>query len=863
MNEEDSINKIKSIYNKKSKLLLSFQKNKSTKNYITFNPITNNKRNNKLINLNKKFVNRPKSTINKINEFFKSDVNKLSININKNTIEQELYNGKNFQNYFIKKNKIIYLLRKVFIILPNDKNQMYTKYYPTDLFFNFYFPIRIFNSQINTDYINNPTKDDIICDDLNHILHEVYKYLKLSIYDSVKMEIYDEKFHSIVKESQLFINTKRIIYVKISYLKEKQVISWKKKIESKLFPIDDNYLIKTENRLINNKIPSLYKDVSTEYNHNDIRIITTYKNKSLLKNMLGKKINLTENNFNVDTKNLYNKTITNPNTNNNTINNTIMKTNYKTFSNESEKNKYELNPDYYNYLDENDNYEEEIISNIFVSADENNFLSLKKSRKSLSLFSKNLIKRVLNTENKGTQGKLNFSFNEKENNSNSINYYSSTSKTNKMNNGNNNSQQNKNNIKDLKEIKNIKEVKKIKIGKKFKHKSNKNVLYNLIKKNRIGKIKNNLLSPLLFNFDVNDIINNKYVLKYLTNKNKENLEKDIIQIKSSIFKIKNLNEDDSTSHRKKIFGIKTNMKLAKKDINYNLNEEEENEEVKIKMYTEKNRKKYCNLNMKMKEFIINEIDNLFTNEETEDFKSLNCNYILINELKNFPVYKLKKEFLFYTCLSFRIKLKYGDLLNKIKDILLNNNNNENYIKEIFLLDDMDNCLNYLDEIFTKLINNKMYLFRYIGSSQKDIRIDYIFFILFMIYNGNLLEKKVDKKLIFLSLECIDISFNKEINFQQYCNYKLVMNKNIYIIYNKKFNFIKDFIIRVLVNERFNKKNFIEKLTKIFDININDIKNIFKFDMCSIKLKQNIDVYKKVEKLYEDFLNYYSFSISEN
>ena len=133
----------------------------------------------------------------------------------------------------------------------------------------------------------------------------------------------------------------------------------------------------------------------------------------------------------------------------------------------------------------------------------------------------------------------------------------------------------------------------------------------------------------------------------------------------------------------------------------------------------------------------------------------------------------------------------------------------------------------------------------------------------MIYNGNLLEKKVDKKLIFLSLECIDISFNKEINFQQYCNYKLVMNKNIYIIYNKKFNFIKDFIIRVLVNERFNKKNFIEKLTKIFDININDIKNIFKFDMCSIKLKQNIDVYKKVEKLYEDFLNYYSFSISEN
>ena len=855
MNEEESINKIKSKYNYNQRLLLSFPKNKSSIYYntITSSLNTNNKKKIKLINFNKKFINRPKSTISKINEFFRSNIKNHSNNSHINTIEQEILSFRNntlsennFQNDFIKINKIVYLLRKLFVILPNDKKQMYTKCYPTRLFFNFYFPIRTSNYKANLDFIKAPKKEDIICDDLNHILHEVYKYLKLSIYDSVKMEIYDEKFNPIIKEWQLLTSNRRIIYVKISYLKEKEIISWRKRVESKLFPIDDDYLIKKEKKLFNNQIPSLYKDEGTEYNNNDIRIISKYKDKSDLNNVLTKKINLTENCLNVDTKNLYNKI--NSNANNHNYNKTVS-------NNESEKNKTELNLDYYKEIDK-DNYEEEIIDNLFVSSDEKNFLSLRKSRQSLSLFSKDLIKKVLNTESKGTQGKINFSLSEENKNknkdisnsntniNNNYNYYTSNIKTININNGNDIFQQ---------EPKSSKCIKKIMENKIVKNKKNKGVLYNLIKQNKTYKIKNNLLSPLLFNFDVNDIINNKYVLKYLTNKNKEKFENEIFTIKCRNIKIKNLNEEDSNSHRKLFIDKKSNNKLPKKARNNVFNLEHDEDE--IKEYKEHNLKKYCNINMKLNEFIINGIDSLFTNEETGDFKSLNYNYILINELKEFPISKLKKEFLFYSCLSLRLKLNYGNLLNKIKAILLDNNSNGNDIQDIFLLEDFDNLLNYLDDIIHKLINNKMNLFRYIGYSNADIKINYVFLILFIIYNGNLLEKNGSKKIIFLSLECIDIPFDRDMNFQHYCDYKLVMTKNSYISYNKKFNFIKDLLLRVLVNENFNKKNTLGKLNVIFDINFNDIKNIFKLDMCTVKSKQNIEVYKKIEKLYEDLLSY--------
>ena len=100
-------------------------------------------------------------------------------------------------------------------------------------------------------------------------------YIKLKF----KNEIYDEKFHPIVQESQLFVNKKKFIYVKLTYLDERKNISWQKRIDSKLFPLNDDYLIKQLNSINNNnKIPCLYRDASTEYNKKDIQ----NKNKSKL-----------------------------------------------------------------------------------------------------------------------------------------------------------------------------------------------------------------------------------------------------------------------------------------------------------------------------------------------------------------------------------------------------------------------------------------------------------------------------------------------------------------------------------------------------------------------------------------------------
>lgn len=847
MNEEDSINKIESVYNNKQKLLLSFEKNHKLQKKI-FN-INKNKKS--FVNFKNRINERPKSSINVVNNIIESNLKAYSINtlnsfiINDNIIsnlknnnmkEEELVlHTKINPNCFIKKNNKIYLLRKLFIILPNDKNKMYTKYYPEDLYINFYFPILIINSKININFIKNYSKKDIICDDLNHILYEVYKYLKFSIYDPIKMEIYDEKFHRIIKPSQLFINIKRIIYVKITYLNDKQKNSWRKKIDSKLFPLDDDYLIKQGNKLKNYKIPSLYRDVSTEYNNLDTQIKNKCKNNnSPIKNTFVKDTNITEKNT-IESKYLYEST-----TNNKTI--------YQTYSNESKREDNKIIKDYYT----KDIYEQQIMDSIIGYPNEKNILILKRNSKTLDHYKKKLIQKVLNTKNKSTQNKLNSLFNIKDKDKK---YYNNVLNPKTINNYNY-----KNRKKIINENNHLLEE---------KHKPSQNILLNLIKKNKGGKIRNTLLSPLLFNFNVEDVINNNYILTYLSNKNKEKFESNIFQIKCNNFKLKNLNNEDSNSHRKKSFNhnkkrimsskeqniiIKKDLNNNAKDNNYNLEEKDENDEMtKYKM--KENEGEFCNINSKINNFISNDIDDFFTNEETEDFKSLKCNYILINELKGFPLSKLRKDFLLFACLSKKIKSKFGELYSQINSILLNKNED---IKNIFLLNDFDILLNYLDEIFINIKNNKMNLFRYIGYTNSDLKINYLFFILFVFYNKYLIKKSADKNLIFTCLECVEINFDTEINFQKYCDYKLLLTKSNYTSYNKKFNFIKDFILRILIKENFNKKNMVERLKSIFDINLNDIKNIFNLDMCTVKLIKNNDVYSKIENLYDTFINYYCY-----
>ena len=66
---------------------------------------------------------------------------------------------------YIKNDNIFYLLRKLFIILPLDKKEMYTRYYPSNLFFNFYFPTRFIDIKIDDYLIRGPRENDIVCND--------------------------------------------------------------------------------------------------------------------------------------------------------------------------------------------------------------------------------------------------------------------------------------------------------------------------------------------------------------------------------------------------------------------------------------------------------------------------------------------------------------------------------------------------------------------------------------------------------------------------------------------------------------------------------------------------------------------------
>ena len=849
MKIEDSPNKIKSVYNRKPKLLLEFKNNaNSEKKHSKYNLIYNSRIN----KFNSISIDRPRSSINNDN-FEETKFSNPSIK-QKKTISQEIlfWNKKhifpprlNIQDNLVKKNNIIYSLRKLFIILPNDKKQMHTKSYPTNLNFEFYFPVRIINSKYNIDFIKNSSQNDILCDDLNHILYEVYKYLKLSIYDSVKMEIYDEKFHPIVQESQLFVNKKRFIYVKITYLDEKKNISWQKRIDSKLFPLNDDYLIKQFNSINNsNKIPCLYRDASTEYNKKDIQ--NKHKSKSVIQKIIIKNASLKNNkklNINLITSNKSNH-----------------------INKDSASNKEE---DKFCSIHLSDAYEEENMETFAKYKDNNKYITIKKNSRAFNSQDNTLLKKTISNENKLVQDNFNTIYNTQETDKD-------IKSDKKFNSNNISKSMNYNSLSN--DSKNLRENNRIKETSENKKKTCKNnVLMNIIKRNQEGAKGNAYISPLLFNFDVSDIINNKYIVQYLSYKNKEKFENNIFQIKCKNFKIKNISNDDSNSHHKKSKNILKNQKrisknknLIKKsilnsyitksenishfDINDNDEENEKFNEEIIKAKMDQNINIFCDLNNKINDFITNEIDYSFTNEETDDYKSLKCNYILINELKGFPIYKLKKQFLLFSCLSQKMNSKYEELIPKMTSILLDKNEN---IKNIFKLNDIDKLLEYVNAMFTNIKNNKRNLFRYIGSTNNDLKIPYLFFVLFVIYNKSLIRNNADKMLIYLSLECAEIEINSEINFQQYCNYRLLMKRNKYINYHKKYNYIKDLMLRVLLKEKFNKDRMIERLKSIFEVDKIDIKNIFNNDMCSVKLRKNANIFIKIEEIYDKLINYYN------
>ena len=777
MDEELEVSTIKSVYNKKPNIVLLIKRNnrKVNTNYIPKIPFylgeskktkdispksnrTKKKEINELYNLkslpNNKKVTKNRFSFNnyKINHSLEKPKNNIKIFPFINETETITVVKEKKQD-LIKKNKTVYLLRKLYIILPNEKIKRNKDLKISKQLF-FYYPTDIKSKRV-IDYIETAKKNDTICNNLRDIFLEVYRHLKLFQTDNLKLEIYDEKFHPIKMESQLFDNKIRIIYVKISYINNEKIKAWKERL--KLRPFISNFIYLNKNIPEKISLNRIFNDASTEKEESKITInIGNIKNKN--KNIKIKK----RGNYSYSISNeLYNSTKYN------TINQVSDE------KNTIDKLKFNLLKDKTNKL--------------IFSYDKKNLSITKKSNKTLETsFLKN-------------SDKISSLFND---------------------------------------LKNCERIDKKNVVGIHKHKIKKNFFFNIINKN--GGKRNYLLTPFLFNFDVTDIINNKYALKYLTNKNKVQKENETFKTKNK-FEIKTLNIEESNSKRileknDAIPNIKTNF-IDKNKNNY----------IQADSIIEKNKNLLFELNLKINEFIDNNIDTLMSNEEIDDFRYLSCNYVLINELKEFPLLKIKKKFAFLVYLSQKIS-------NKYKDIFINMNSFPDFLDNILKMPQFENALNYLNSIYNNIIKRKNYLIGYLGAANIDLKISFNFFLLFIFFNKNLIDKNPKNKLIYISFECIDIKINSGIDFQQYCDYNLLLTRNDYLNYNKKYNFIKDLVLRIFISENFNIKRSIKQLKVIYnDINITRIMNILNLDMISVKLEENLETYNVVNAIYNGYL----------
>ena len=775
MEEEYVINTIKSVYSHKPKILSAFQRNnrKVNTHYIpkissklnefkNINNFSPEKTNSSISNnMNSKTIYNDKFRFKTVANF-KID---HSINKNKNNIylepiysKTETVEFKDKKSDLIKIDKTVYLLRKLYIILPKDKMKFQNDFHQLKMQLYFYFPIDIKSRRI-IDLIRTGNKNDIICKNLKDIFLMVYKYLKLSSSDFIKSEIYDGKLHPIKLESQLIMKQIRIIYVKITYISEEEINSWRKRIKSRLFFSELNFLKKKipDKKELNN----IYNDVSTEMNPEDSKNITNrkIKNKSLTS-------------FNKHIYKDVNYLLKEENNNS---------TRYNTINQISEGIK--------------------IKDNLKLDLKSGNNHKIIKSGEIKIIQNTHNKKKILDSENSDNNGIYRRTWNKKNNL-----------------------------INEKKE-----EINKLKLEKKF--------FADLFRKN--GMKKNELISPFLFNFDVTDIINNKYVLKYLSNKNRIETEKNFYENKNK-FEIKTLMTEDSDSKRKININLIPNVKRSSIEKLGNYICTTKNCQI------DKNKKILCEMNSKINNFVEKNIDNLIFNEEIEDSDLLSCNYVLINELKNFPILQLKKKFIFFVYLYIKINSKYKEIYTEIKadQYLLDN---------ILNLDEFEQSLYYLNNIYNNTLKKKNFLVGYLKATNLDLKISFNFFLLFIFYNKNLIENFKNytrQEIIKISLECADININSGINFQQFCDFNLLFIRNSFLSYNKKFNFIKDLILRIFMSERFNTKNGLKKLKLISkNIDINTVKKILNSDMISVKLKNNIDIYNDVQKLYDEYIKY--------
>ena len=849
-------------------------KSKSTKKNISIDGLWNklNNRNqtrnkgNILTKINyKKYINILKYTIDKkmktidLNnnihterpENNSSDKNYLNIKINVNN-SLNYKNGLTLSNYkqpkkklAILKDGIIYWLRKLYIILQGININNININYKKNLYMNFYYPIKDVNLILKKDFsYKSEDKDDIFCKTLEDIIEGVKCFLKLPNFsENFKTDLYNEDCDLIKNDNQLMEKKEKykLLYIKISKLSDEQKMKklyrckfhrhQRKCIDSNIKELDFPFYFFT-NKEIQSKI-----SLDTYFN-------SPSQNKFLINNKK-KYINIenTENNKN---ENIYHY--------NNIIINRLMN-NEKYFNNNTDKNilkEKENNSSFFLDIKNNNNKYKNICRNkinidnhsfpklilyknndvdlygnntcgVYSPLQKNNLNEFYKKYsipriKSKGLWNQKGIINKISKKNsiisgKKSERKLNIDYSS----INDINYYKTMEddSDNYINFVSNEESQNNNN-----EINNIKQNNINDEFSKYLKINNNNIINN--KQNSFYNKRLN--KKLMFNESVSDKDSCDDVFNYnYTNNLNEFLEK------NSFIKI---NRNNNKNIKNNLFDKINNYK-------------------QINNIIEINQIQFITLNTCLREFISIKIDKFIDDEEIQ--KIFNKEQIFqslknINNDKQINIFL--KEFLLYSYLSNYITKNYpqfcNDFYELLKDYYININN-------ILSINKFNDFINDFKNIFHSIKTNKKIMIEKIKESniKNNIKISWIFFVLFVIYNKKNLSTLFNKELLYNFLECIDIHLCKDITIEQFIKFKIYFIENKYIDIEMK----KKIIINFFNNFFINNKNC------DVDLSIIKLKSIIKITSEDIKRIENNKFYidnNNVDKIYKKFLDYFNF-----
>ena len=269
-------------------------------------------------------------------------------------------------------------------------------------------------------------------------------------------------------------------------------------------------------------------------------------------------------------------------------------------------------------------------------------------------------------------------------------------------------------------------------------------------------------------------------------------------------------------------------------------------------YIQDNLTLFYEINDIVSDFIINKTNKFITDSEAGYFIFLKLNFIFINEMANFPIIQLKKQFLFCAFLS-RVLQETQLQFHKDFYSLCKSEKNENF-SFVLKMKNFREIINEFYKEFLIITKNKLQFMNMMNSYDETISISYLFIILFILFHKNL-SFNIDKEIVFLILKSIKIPFGTSLNFQTFCNYLIFLTQNKYISFDKKFLFLKELVNNLSIHPK--RVILSQKLVKSFLIKKNDLKVIIDNDIVSINYHKNIHLVPIVEKIYNKIINYYT------